>query len=78
AMSNLDSETEHHVKDALATLMKGRTNIVVSHRLSTIMDADKIIVLEAGVLSAEGSHSELIHNNALYARLVKHQFEKHM
>jgi len=78
AMSNLDSETEHHVKDALAALMKGRTNIIVSHRLSTIMDADKIIVLEAGVLSGEGSHSELILSNALYARLVKHQFEKHM
>jgi len=78
AMSNLDSETEHHVKDALATLMKGRTNIVVSHRLSTVMDADKIIVLEAGVLSGEGSHRELVSNNALYARLVKHQFEKHV
>jgi len=77
AMSNLDSETEHHVRDALATLMEGRTNIVVSHRLSTIMDADKIVVLEAGALSGEGSHSELITSNALYARLVKHQFEKH-
>jgi len=78
AMSNLDSETEHHVRDALGALMKGRTNIIVSHRLSTIKDADKIIVLEAGISSGEGSHSDLMANHSLYARLVKHQFANHV
>ena len=74
ATSSLDSETEHHVKEALAKLMKGRTNIVVAHRLSTIVDADKIIVLEAGILSGEGSHAELVASHPFYARLVKRQF----
>ncbi len=74
ATSSLDSETEHHVKEALASLMAGRTNIIVAHRLSTIVDADKIIVLEAGILSGEGKHEELVANHPFYARLVKRQF----
>lgn len=74
ATSSLDSETEHHIKIALATLMKGRTNIVVAHRLSTIKDADKIIVLEDGAVSGEGAHALLVDNNPLYARLVKRQY----
>ena len=74
ATSSLDSETEHKVKEALAALMKGRTNIVVAHRLSTIRDADKIIVLEAGIVSGEGTHEELVVGHPFYRRLVGRQF----
>jgi len=74
ATSSLDSETEHHVKEALGKLMEGRTNIIVTHRLSTIVDADNIIVLEAGILSGEGKHDDLVAKHPFYARLVKRQF----
>lgn len=74
ATSSLDSETEHAVKESLAALMKGRTNIVVAHRLSTIRDADRIFVLEAGIKSGEGTHEELVKNHPLYSRLVARQF----
>lgn len=74
ATSSLDSETEHHVKEALGKLMQGRTNIIVTHRLSAIVDADNIIILEAGILSGEGKHDDLVATHPFYARLVKHQF----
>jgi ATP-binding cassette subfamily B protein AbcA/BmrA len=76
ATSSLDSETEHRVKVALETLMRGRTNIIVAHRLSTVMDAGRIYFLESGRISGEGSHHELLASNAYYARLVKSQFQK--
>jgi len=74
ATSSLDSETEHHVKEALSALMKGRTNIIVAHRLSTISDANTIIVLEAGIVSGEGTHEELVSSHRFYSRLVARQF----
>ncbi|HEX3652788.1 MAG TPA: ABC transporter ATP-binding protein [Rhizomicrobium sp.] len=72
ATSSLDTESERHVQDALATLMKGRTTIVIAHRLSTVVDADIIYVLERGHVVESGRHAELIAKGGLYARLYRH------
>nr|AEH59056.1 YvcC/ABC transporter [Lysobacter sp. ATCC 53042] len=74
ATSALDSETEHQVKLALDELMRGRTNIIVAHRLSTVMHADRICFLDAGRISGMGSHVELLATHPHYARLVERQF----
>ncbi|QWP75302.1 ABC transporter ATP-binding protein [Lysobacter sp. K5869] len=76
ATSSLDSETEHQVKLALESLMKGRTNIVVAHRLATVVHADRIYFLEGGRISGSGSHEELLSSHSHYARLVSRQFRK--
>ena len=60
ATSSLDSESEMFIQDALHTLMKGRTTIVVAHRLSTIMEMDRIVVIEHGAIKEEGTHQELL------------------
>ena len=74
ATSSLDSETEHRVQLALDALMQGRTNIIVAHRLSTVMHADRIYFLEAGQVSGCGTHDELMRSHPQYARLVARQF----
>ena len=71
----LDTESEHLVIDALRELMKGRTVIMIAHRLSTISHADKIVVLKEGVVAEEGSHSELLARNGVYAELHRIQYE---
>ncbi|MFA0812573.1 ABC transporter ATP-binding protein [Microbulbifer epialgicus] len=76
ATSNLDSETEYQVKSALDALMRDRTNIIVAHRLSTIMDADQIYFLDSGRISGVGTHHELLTSHIYYARLVERQFQK--
>jgi len=76
ATSSLDSETEHQVKLALESLMQGRTNIVVAHRLATVIHADRIYFLESGRISGSGSHEELVNSHSQYARLVARQFRK--
>ncbi len=76
ATSSLDSETEHQVKLALESLMEGRTNIVVAHRLATVIHADRIYFLEGGRISGSGSHEELLTSHSHYARLVARQFRK--
>jgi ATP-binding cassette subfamily B protein AbcA/BmrA len=76
ATSSLDSETEHRVKLALESLMQGRTNIVVAHRLSTIMHADRIYFIEGGRISGAGNHEELLASHPHYARLVARQFRR--
>ena len=74
ATSALDTESELRVQAALSKLMKGRTTLVIAHRLSTVMDADLIHVIDSGKLSESGNHKELLAQNGIYARLYKLQF----
>jgi subfamily B ATP-binding cassette protein MsbA len=71
ATSALDTESERSVHDALQGLMKNRTTLVIAHRLSTVMHADRIVVMEAGQIVETGTHQELILNEGPYARLYK-------
>ncbi|MEM7731290.1 MAG: ABC transporter ATP-binding protein [Pseudomonadota bacterium] len=73
ATSALDQATEERIRAALDRLTKGKTTIVVAHRLSSVSDADKIFVLEAGKLVEEGKHGALLKENGLYAQLYKAQ-----
>lgn len=74
ATSALDAESERLVQVALQHLMQGRTTLVIAHRLATIRDADRILVLERGRLIDEGTHDELVRNGGRYAELAKLQF----
>jgi ABC-type multidrug transport system fused ATPase/permease subunit len=77
ATSSLDSESERLVQEALEKLMQGRTSLVIAHRLATVRNADKIIVLESGRIVEQGTHAELILNeNGLYKTLTELQFSK--
>lgn len=73
ATSSLDSQSEKAVQQALETLMKNRTSIVIAHRLSTVMHADKIVVLDKGEIVEVGTHQELIANKKLYYSLIQLQ-----
>ncbi|GAA4490391.1 ABC transporter ATP-binding protein [Microbacterium panaciterrae] len=75
ATSALDSESEHKVHEALERLMEGRTTLVVAHRLSTVMHADRIIVLDRGRIAESGTHAELIDRGGRYARLWSIQYQ---
>jgi ABC-type multidrug transport system fused ATPase/permease subunit len=74
ATSALDAENERLVQDALARLAKGRTTLIVAHRLATVRDADRIVAMENGRIVEQGGHDELLARGGLYARLFKLQF----
>lgn len=77
ATSTLDTESEKLVQDALSKLMKNRTTVVIAHRLSTVINADKIIVMDKGEIVEEGKHEELLNKSYVYKKLYEMQFEKH-
>lgn len=74
ATSNIDVRTEKLLQDAIAYLMRGRTSIVIAHRLKTIRNADQIFVIDSGRLVEQGRHEELLARDGLYARLYSHQY----
>ena len=76
ATAHLDSESEVAVQRALNVALAGRTSLVIAHRLSTVRNADQILVVEAGRIAERGTHTELIAAGGLYAELYRTQFER--
>jgi len=74
ATSNLDAQSEAAIQDALERLMRGRTTLVIAHRLATVQKADRIIVMDAGRVVAQGTHAQLMREGGLYSELARLQF----
>jgi len=75
ATNALDAESEHHVQAALEKLMENRTTLIIAHRLSTVVNADLILLMDKGVIVAQGTHTQLMNESALYKRLCELQFD---
>jgi len=76
ATSALDNESEKLVQDALEKLMVGRTSIVIAHRLTTVQNADLIVVMDQGRIVEQGKHEQLLANNSLYSKLYYREFDE--
>jgi len=73
--SAVDSKTEKLMQDSLTAFMKDRISIIISHRLSTIVNVDKIVILENGIISDVGTHEELINRNTFYMKIYMNQIQ---
>jgi len=76
ATSSVDTQTERLIQQALATLLRGRTSFVIAHRLSTVVNADRILVIQDGHIVEQGTHSELLSRAGLYYQLYRTGFEE--
>ena len=74
ATSALDAESEHLVQEALSRLLEGRTTLIIAHRLSTVKDADRVLVLDGGRIVQQGTHASLLGETGLYRQLIERQF----
>ena len=74
ATSSIDTRTEQKIQKAFATMMEGRTSFIVAHRLSTIQNADVILVMKDGHIIEQGNHETLLKQNGFYAKLYNSQF----
>lgn len=74
ATSNIDTETEELIQEGLEHVLAGRTSLIIAHRLSTVRDADRILVMQRGQIMEDGTHEELLRLNGIYARLYRRQF----
>jgi ATP-binding cassette subfamily B protein AbcA/BmrA len=78
ATSSLDSQSERSVQEALKNLMKGRTTLVIAHRLSTVVDADAIVFIEKGVITGRGTHEALVRSHPVYREFARQQLQMQM
>jgi ATP-binding cassette subfamily B protein len=76
ATSNIDTETEELIQKGLARVLRNRTSLIIAHRLSTVRDADRILVMERGRIVEDGTHDTLLHQGGIYAQLYQRQFEE--
>jgi ABC-type multidrug transport system fused ATPase/permease subunit len=75
ATSSIDTRTEMKIQNAFASMMKGRTSFIVAHRLSTIKEADVILVMKNGRIVEKGRHTDLLENGGFYSELWNSQFD---
>jgi ABC-type multidrug transport system fused ATPase/permease subunit len=76
ATSSLDSESERLVEEAMEELLQGRSTLIIAHRLSTVLRADRVVVLERGQVTEEGTHAVLMAREGTYAKLYRGQFRE--